>query len=154
MHLFVSCNHVKKLWKSVEAWIYERTNKYICFSTINIILGYLNKDNHYTPLNMIIKVTKKYVFDCAVQNRIPNLINLKNKLRIQYEDQYHINTENNNENHFLNVWSSFCGLFQWLPLHSEKINFTSYKTAYIVEITKLKSFRICNFNSLWNFNSW
>ena len=111
MHLFVECNSVTGLWRSVETWINIRLNKSIRFSKNTIILGYLNKDNYYIPLNMIIAVTKKYIFKCVVQNYTPNINQLKNKLKREYDDQTNVNQNKNKEIHFFNAWGPFNNLF-------------------------------------------
>ena len=111
MHLFVYCTHIVNLWKSLELWIYSCTNKRITFSPKEIIIGYLYKDNNYCPINMIIAVTKSYIFSSAVHESIPNIKGLKNKLQKQYEDQYHLNIEVNKVDKFTNQWRSYRNLY-------------------------------------------
>ena len=95
MHLLIYCTHIVNLWKSLELWIHSCTNKRITFSPKEIIIGYLYNDNNYYPINMIIAVTKSYIFSSAVHESVPNINGLKDKLQKQYEDQHHLNIEVN-----------------------------------------------------------
>ena len=67
MHLFVKCRHVVELWKDLENWIYSNLGKLIYFSPVDIILGYLHRDNQYTriPINTLTVTTKYYIFKSA-----------------------------------------------------------------------------------------
>ena len=74
-------------------------------------MGYLYNDNNYYPINMIIAVTKNYIFSIAVHESIPNINGLKNKLQKQYKDQHHLNIEVNNVDKFTYQWRSCRNLF-------------------------------------------
>ena len=60
---------------------------------------------------MIIAVTKSYIFLSAVHESIPNINDIKNKLRKQYEDQYHLNIEVNKVDKFTYQWRPYTNLF-------------------------------------------
>ena len=93
MHLFVRCRHVVELWKDLENWIYSNLGKLIYFSPMNIILGYLHRDNQYIPINTLIASTKYYIFKSVTNKSVPNIIRLKNNLKRKYEEQFYIQSE-------------------------------------------------------------
>ena len=73
MHLFVKCRHVVELWKDLENWIYSNLGKLIYFSPMDIILGYLHRDNQYIPINTLIATTEYYIFKSATNKSVPNI---------------------------------------------------------------------------------
>ena len=88
MHLFVNCNHVAKLWRDLEKWLKTAINIDYTFTTNDIILGYLLTSNFSTPINVIIMVTKKYIFSCAYTNVTPIIQQLKQKLTAIFEEEH------------------------------------------------------------------
>ena len=58
MYLFVKCYYVVELWKDLENWIHSNLGKLIKYSPIDIILGYLHRDNQLIPINTLIATTK------------------------------------------------------------------------------------------------
>ena len=59
---------------------------------LDIVLGYLNTDNCSLTLNMIIILTKHYIFTCARTNHTP-IVGLKGLLKREYKDQIYRHTE-------------------------------------------------------------
>ena len=88
MHLFVNCSHVVKLWRDLEKWEKTAINIGYTFTTNDIILGYLLTSNFSAPINVIIMVTKKYIFSCAYKNVTPNIQQLKQKLTVTFKEEH------------------------------------------------------------------
>ena len=61
MCLFVKCHYVVELWKDLKNWIHSNLGKLIKYSPIDIILGYLHRDNQLIPINTLIATTKYYI---------------------------------------------------------------------------------------------
>ena len=60
---------------------------------MDIILGYLNRDNQYIPINTLIATSKYYIFKRAINKHVPNINGLKNKLKRKYEEQFYVPSE-------------------------------------------------------------
>ena len=60
---------------------------------MDIILGYLHRDNQYIPVNTLIATTKYYIFKSAINKSVPNITGLKNKLKRKYKEQFYIQSE-------------------------------------------------------------
>ena len=112
IHLFVKCRYVVDLWKDLEIWIHSTLGKLINFSPLDIILGYLHRDNQYIPINILIATTKYYIFKSALNKSVPNISGLKNKLKKKYEEQFYINSECDFGEKLYTSWGIFNNLFE------------------------------------------
>ena len=45
----------------------------IFFKPMDIILGYLHRDNQYIPINTLIATTEYYIFKSATNKSVPNI---------------------------------------------------------------------------------
>ena len=63
------------------------------------------------PINVIILITKSYIFSCAFMKRSLNLAHLKIKIKSVYEYEYFIYKEKEQEKDFKNTWKKFSKLF-------------------------------------------
>ena len=79
IHLFCCCTKTLTLWSEVNEWINFNINKTIPLNKVNIILGYQNNDSDKIPINMIILITKSYIFQSAYKKRNLNLYTLQKK---------------------------------------------------------------------------
>ena len=90
------------------------SNKHIydyTFTTNDIILGYLLTFNFSAPINVIIMVTKKYIFSCAYTNVTPNIQQLKQKLTAIFEQEHLAYKDMDKEHIFLKNWEKMSMLF-------------------------------------------
>ena len=111
-HLFVKCCYVVELCKDLEKWIYSNLGKLINYSTLDIILGYLHRDNQYIPINTLIATSKYYIFKSAINKSVPNITGLKNKLKRKYEEQFYIHSECDYRGKLYTSWVFFNSLFE------------------------------------------
>ena len=74
-HLFVACEHVKKLW--VDTKHFSTTNQIgeLSIEPENILLGEWNKKQ--ASGNIIFFTTKHYIFDCTKKKTIPSFNRLQ-----------------------------------------------------------------------------
>ena len=61
-HLFSECVIVSQLWDNVQDWIRNKLGINITISKSMKILGYLFHDVNFWPLNFVLLITKKYIF--------------------------------------------------------------------------------------------
>ena len=109
-HLFYECRTVNNLWNNLSDWITQKIRITVNFNTTMIILGYLEKDENYIPLNSIILITKSYIF-WSSRNKIQTNINtLQDRIKNTYLDQKFIHTKNGKEDNFLSKWNYWSNL--------------------------------------------
>ena len=63
-----------------EKLLKERISLEIKVSCFTIIFGYINKDQNHSPINSLILVTKKYIFDTSRDGKRLILKSLKHRL--------------------------------------------------------------------------
>ena len=66
MHMFVECLNVKDLWAEIAEYVYNKIHLHINFSNFSILFGYMNFDQNKVPINILLLVTKKYIFDSSL----------------------------------------------------------------------------------------
>ena len=62
IHLLVSCGPVKKLWDDLILWLGNSTSIQLNLQAKDIVLGYLLKTDYFLPVNVILLITKSYIF--------------------------------------------------------------------------------------------
>ena len=110
-HLFITCRVSEILWQDLNDWLKFKINKVINLSLLKIIMGHLDRDNSFLPINTIILATKYYIFTSAVKASMPSLHELKVKLKQCYKEQYWISYEQDKECHFIKSWLIFKEIF-------------------------------------------
>ena len=108
LHMFFECKKVTHFWKKL---ISRETGIRINFTSFDIIFGYLNKDQNNTPLNALILVTKKYIYDSVLSNRDLNLQILKYHLGEVFMSENLLSKFSNTENIFNRKWGNMQNLF-------------------------------------------
>ena len=112
LHMFVECNRVQDFWREIENLIQQKIGLIIHFLKMEIILGYFNKDNNRTPLNVIMLVTKKYILDTSQNKGVLNVLILKYRLSKAYEEEKYFATLTGKEGAFLKIWEKWYPLFE------------------------------------------
>ena len=64
-HLFSKCIEANELWGNVVHWIENKIGFHLRMSDSYKILGYLTMDKNIWPINLILLVTRKYIFWCS-----------------------------------------------------------------------------------------
>ena len=87
LHVCYECPNSSELWKDIEKLLKERISLEIKFSSFTIIFGYINKDQNHIPINTLILVTKKYIFDTSRDGKRLILKSLKHRLNSLLRDE-------------------------------------------------------------------
>ena len=56
-------------------------------------------------LNLLLTVTKNYIFKCKLDERLPNLLGLKHKIRSLYDIELYIGQKNYKEEKVKQLWA-------------------------------------------------
>ena len=111
LHMFAECNIVAQFWHKIEILILEKIGIHIKFTSFTIIFGYLLKDQNRTPLNALILVTKKYIYDSALSNSALNFQILKHRLEEVFTNESLLSKLNNTENTLNKKWGNLKAFF-------------------------------------------
>ena len=98
------------LWNKLSIWINEKSRITVDFNTEMVILGYLEMDENYIPLNIIILITKSYIFWSSRNKIQPNIHTLQVRIKNTYIDKKIIHMKKGKENNFLNKWNYWSNL--------------------------------------------
>ena len=99
-----------EFWKEIESHVFQKVGLSIQFSELDKHFGYHIYDQNRTPLNVLILVTKKYIYDTNLKNGFLSLTVLKQKLFQTFEDELYLARLVGKEVNFLNQWA------KWQPL--------------------------------------
>ena len=111
LHLFWECQKAQGLWRQVKDWLHTKLGITLPLDPITIILGYLNKDTNYIPINVIILVTKSYIFLNSQKKRILHITSLIKRITATIQDQQRISISNNRLQTFSKIWEGWDFLF-------------------------------------------
>ena len=111
IHLFCDCPIIKTLWTDLSGWISSRSTFNVDFSPVVIVLGYLNKNNIQQVINIIILLTKSYIFWCFQQLKSPNILDLQKRIKDTYNTEKTLAVLHDKSDTFESHWLPFADLF-------------------------------------------
>ena len=103
IHLFSLCPYTINFWDRVKVWIETRTCVTLNLGPLEHILGYLKTDN-FLPINVIILAVKTYIFSNSRMSRNLNIMELKQKIKVIYDEQKLVAKMDLNEEVFYKKW--------------------------------------------------
>ncbi len=113
VHLFAQCTKSRAFFENIKNWIQSKINITVDISTNNTILGYLNSDTNFIPINLILMVSKCYIFYCAATNKNLNFEILKRKIKNTFVDEQTIAQINGQREKFDKIWN------RWKPIFND-----------------------------------
>ena len=103
IHLFSLCPCTINFWDRVKVWIESRTGITLNLGPLEHILGYQQTDN-FLSINVIILAVKTYIFSNSRMSRNLNIMELKQKIQIIYDEQKLLAKMDLKEEVFLKKW--------------------------------------------------
>ena len=64
-HLFCKCREVIQLWNNIQQQINNKLGINIVLTNLMKLHGYIISDQNFWPLNLILMISRKYIFWCA-----------------------------------------------------------------------------------------
>ena len=110
-HLFAECPSVVHLWENLGKWIFNKIGLNFYIDRTMKILGYLNFDMHFGPLNFLLLTTRKYIFWCATNNYLPDIYLLQKEIKRRFIKQEFLYTIQNKSFAFHKKWTMWGNLF-------------------------------------------
>ena len=112
LHLFWNCQYAQLLWDAIKDWIFTKLHLTINFSAQMTILGYLERDERYFPLNLIILLAKSYLFWASRSGRFPNIILFQKRFWKTFKEQKCIAIKHDKLHNFIKKWDFWITLTQ------------------------------------------
>ena len=101
-HMLYECRQIRNLWTILERWLSRITGERLTLDLNTILLG--NKDYNYI-VNYVIIVTKHEIYRYKWNHRVPNLADLKRKLKTYLIIEMYIGTISNTVEKTIGKWS-------------------------------------------------
>ena len=86
-HLFCRCTKSLELWENVKQCISRKLSITFDFNESTMILGYLTTDNKFWPINLILTMTRQYIYKCSKKGHILNFYELQKHIKHKYKEQ-------------------------------------------------------------------
>ena len=112
MHIFTECPSVKLFWGKIQNHVKEYINFSLNLSNVDIISGYLLFHQNRIPINALILVTKKNIFDCTRYNTGLYLDRLIPKLKQYYAEEKLLAILRDKYSEFNKIWERWKPLFE------------------------------------------
>ena len=74
LRLFCHCSKVIPIWQNIESWISNKVGIKLKVTDSMKILGYIERNKDYWPINLVILVTKKYIYWCSKKGFMLNIL--------------------------------------------------------------------------------
>ena len=119
--MFVEFKNARSIWHLIEQYIYKTIKIKVSFGTFDILFGYHVKNQNQVPINVIILITKKYIYDINSRNNVGSIHSiegLKHKFQQAYQDELYLAIITNRKKKFEIVWNT------WIPVFSVTNNVT------------------------------
>ena len=107
-HLFYTCRISSQLWTNVFHWVNETLYSNIACNDIDILLGKTGLNNR--PLNVILCLTKRYIYKQKLQNHLPLFTEAKNYIQYYMKTDLYIMKKNMRAEAFEKYWRQYAAL--------------------------------------------
>ena len=111
IHLFTECRKSVVLWENLLSWIHSNVTIRIELNKADKILGYVQPDSNFWSLNLILTVTRYYIFTCAKATRQLNIYHLQSVIKQKYLEQETLSKLSNRNDFFEKNWSVWKNIF-------------------------------------------
>ena len=115
-HLFCKCGEVIKLWENVRQWISNKLGFNLIITKLMKILGYLTNDENFWALNLILMVTRKYIFWCSKNGFMLNIYFLQKEIKKTFLEQETLSRVNLRFDQFNRRWNFWKKFFEGIEI--------------------------------------
>ena len=111
-HLFWTCRTITDLWEEINRWIFMETEIELPINLEFILFGFLEKNNKNQIRNLIILLTKLYIYRCKLNENQVNIIALKHYLKENLNLEKKMYQKNKSPEIYLNYWNPWLALLE------------------------------------------
>ena len=108
LHLLFDCVYSKRFWKDFEFYFYSLSKEFFHLSWQDVLIGIISSE--CPLLNYFLLIAKLYLWDCRRSQILPCLTGFKVKIKIKFETEKYICTQNNTLIKFNKKWATICPL--------------------------------------------
>jgi len=109
-HLFTECKKVKPILAQLQTWIFQKLDIPIILNQKHILFGTdVSKSNH--AVNLILILTKFYIYRKRCQNAPPSFTPLQKEIENYYKLERYIFLKDSNYKIYQNKWQFWKALF-------------------------------------------
>ena len=62
---YANCREVTQLWNNIQQWVNNKLGINLVLTNLMKLHGYIITDQNFWPLNLILMITRKYIFWCT-----------------------------------------------------------------------------------------
>ena len=110
IHLLVDCRKVKPIWSQLKNWFTQKLNMPINLQKHDILFGTDTKKENFA-LNLIIILTKFYIYRTRCQNSCPVFTPLQKEIEYYFKLEKYILLKNCNHSLYRSKWQVWKSLF-------------------------------------------
>ena len=115
-HLFCKCREVMQLWVNIQEWIINKLGINLILTNLMKLHGYLINDQKFWPLNLILMITRKYIFWCAKNDYKLNIFFLQKEIKKAYVEQETLSLINSQSDQFQQKWNFWKHIFDGIDM--------------------------------------
>ena len=105
------CGQVDELWQTIFTWIQQKLKLKVKLDDESKILGYYVKDQFWWPINLILTVTREYIFRCSKKIKNLTYIIFKPRIKEIFLEQQNLFRVRSSKNIFSKRWCGWEQLF-------------------------------------------
>ena len=103
-HLFNKCIHVQDLLHNLNQCIINVLKIHVDLNEQTTILGYVETNGKFWPVNFLLIITQYYVFNCSKNKMQINIFDFQAEIKLKLEEQSHIFRTNSSTEKFDIIW--------------------------------------------------
>ena len=108
------CPQTVNIWEQLDLWIQNKVGYKLNLNCQDKILGYLKFDSNYVPINIIILVTKSYIFLKARNSQSLLFQELQANIENTYDEQKLVSQMDFKNEKFATSWNLFSRLVNYM----------------------------------------
>ena len=110
------CKEVNQLWENIQHWIHNQLGLSLALTNLMKLLGYLAPDQNFWPLNLVLTITRKYIFWCSRNDFELNIYFLQKEVKKIYIEQETLSCINSRFDQFNYHWEFWKNLFNGIDV--------------------------------------
>ena len=105
-----------QLWVNIQEWIINKLGINLTLTNLMKLHGYLINDQKFWPLNLILMITRKYIFWCAKNDYKLNIFFLQKEIKKAYVEQETLSLINSQSDQFQQKWNFWKRIFDGIDM--------------------------------------